>query len=51
VVSVTIVRTVDAGSTTFNLLVPRVVLSAPFSNVSIHTDGVTTHMPSRSFQH
>jgi hypothetical protein len=43
VVSVTIVRTVDAGSTTFSLLVPRVVLSAPFSNVSIHTDGVTTH--------
>ena len=43
VVSVTIVRTIDAGSTTFSLLVPRVMLSAPFSNVSIYTDGITTH--------
>ncbi len=43
VVSVTIVRTIDAGSTSFSVLVPRVNLPAPFSNVSICTDGVTTH--------
>jgi hypothetical protein len=43
VVSVTIVRTIDAGSTSFSLLVPRVNLPAPFSNLAIRTDGVTTH--------
>ncbi len=43
VVSVTIVRTIDSGSTTFSLLVPNVILPAPFSNVPIHTDGITTH--------
>ncbi len=43
VVSVTIVRTVDAGSTSFSLFVPRVNLPAPFSSVAIRTDGVTTH--------
>ena len=43
VVSVTIVRTIDAGSTSFSLLVPRVNLPAPFSSVAISTDGVTTH--------
>jgi hypothetical protein len=43
VVSVTIVRTIDSGSTTFSLLVPNVILPAPFSNVSIYTDGITTH--------
>jgi hypothetical protein len=43
VVSVTIMRTIDAGSTSFSLLVPRVNLPAPFSNVAIRTDGITTH--------
>jgi hypothetical protein len=43
VVSVTVVRTIDSGSTSFSLLVPRVNLPAPFSNVAIRTDGVTTH--------
>jgi hypothetical protein len=42
-VSVTIVRTIDAGSTSFSVMIPRVNLPAPFSNVPIHTDGVTTH--------
>jgi hypothetical protein len=42
VVSVTIVRTVDAGSTSFSLLVPHVNVP-PFGSVSIHTDGITTH--------
>ena len=42
VVSVTIVRTVDAGSTSFSLLVPHVNV-APFGNISIRTDGITTH--------
>ncbi len=42
-VSVTIVRTIDAGSTSFSLLVPRVNLPAPFSSVAIRTDGITTH--------
>src|ERR1700759_5565323 len=36
VVSVTIVRTIDAGSTSFSLLVPRVDLAA-FSSVTIRT--------------
>ena len=43
VVSVTIVRTVDFGLTSFSLLVPRVNLSAPFGSVSICTEGITTH--------
>jgi len=43
VVSVTIVRTVDAGSTSFSVLIPRVNLPAPFSSVAINTDGITTH--------
>jgi hypothetical protein len=42
VVSVTIVRTVDAGSTSFSLLVPHVNVP-PFTSVSICTDGITTH--------
>lgn len=42
-VSVTIVRTIDAGSTSFSVMIPRVNLPAPFSNVLISTDGVTTH--------
>jgi hypothetical protein len=42
VVSVTIVRTVDAGSTSFSLLVPHVNVP-PFGSASISTDGITTH--------
>jgi len=42
VVSVTIVRTVDSGSTSFSLLVPHVNV-APFGSVSISTEGITTH--------
>jgi hypothetical protein len=42
VVSVTIVRTVDAGSTSFSLLVPHVNVPA-FGSVSISTEGITTH--------
>jgi hypothetical protein len=42
VVSVTIVRTVDAGSTSFSLLVPHVNVP-PFGSVSIYTFGITTH--------
>jgi hypothetical protein len=40
-VSVSIQRTVDAGSTSFSLLVPRVTLEAGQSQ-PIHTEGVTT---------
>ncbi len=43
VVSVTIVRTVDAGSTSFSLLVPRVNLAAPFGSIAICSDGITTN--------
>jgi hypothetical protein len=43
VVSVTIVRTIDSGSTTFSLLVPRVNLPVPFGSVAIRTYGITTH--------
>jgi len=42
VISVTIVPTVDAGSTSFSLLVPHVNVP-PQGSVSICTDGVTTH--------
>jgi hypothetical protein len=42
-VSVTIMRTIDAGSTSFSLLVPRVNLSAPFTSVPVSTEAVTTH--------
>jgi hypothetical protein len=42
-VSVSIVRTIDAGSTSFSVMIPRVNLPAPFSNVPVQTDGVTTH--------
>jgi hypothetical protein len=43
VVSVTIVQTVDTGSTSASLLVPNVVLpSPPSSPVSISTELVTT---------
>jgi hypothetical protein len=43
VVSVSIVRTVDAGSTSFSVLIPRVNLPAPFTSLSVSTEGVTTH--------
>ena len=42
VVSVTIVTTPDAGSTSFSLLVPHVNVP-PFGSVSISTEGITTH--------
>jgi hypothetical protein len=42
-VSVTIALTIDSGSTTFTLMVPRVNLSAPFSTVPVRTNGITTH--------
>jgi hypothetical protein len=42
IVSVTIVNVVDAGSTTFSLLVPQVNVQ-PFGSVSISTEGITTH--------
>jgi hypothetical protein len=42
IVSVTIVNVVDAGSTTFSLLVPQVNVP-PFGSVSISTEGITTH--------
>jgi hypothetical protein len=42
VVSVTLVLTVDTGSTTFSLLVPDVDLPEGQSSVFIDTDGITT---------
>jgi hypothetical protein len=42
VVSVTIVTTPDAGSTSFSLLVPHVNVP-PFGSVSVSTEGITTH--------
>jgi len=42
VVSVTIVKTVDTGYTSFSLLVPDVDLSADPGSVSINTEGITT---------
>lgn len=42
VVSVTIVRTVDTGYTSFSLLVPDVDLPTDQSSVSINTEGITT---------
>lgn len=41
-VSVTLVRTVDVGSTTFSLIVPDVQLPADASSTTIHTEGITT---------
>src|SRR3954471_17936592 len=38
VVSVTIARTIDSGSTTFSLLVPRVNLSPASNTVPVRTD-------------
>jgi hypothetical protein len=42
IVSVTLVMTVDIGSTTFSLLVPDVQLPEQQNSVFIHTDGITT---------
>ena len=42
VVSVTIVKTVDTGYTSFSLLVPDVDLPTDPSSVSINTEGITT---------
>jgi hypothetical protein len=43
-VSVTIFLTVDSGSSTFTLLLPRVNLpSVPFSSVPVSTEGITTN--------
>jgi hypothetical protein len=43
VVSVTLVRTVDTGATTFSVLLPRVTLPGQTgAAVHIHTDGITT---------
>jgi hypothetical protein len=41
-VSVTLVESVDTGSTTFTLLVPDVQLPDQQTSVSIHTKGITT---------
>jgi hypothetical protein len=42
VVSVTLVRTVDLGATTFSLVVPQVLLLPQGGPVPVHTEGVTT---------
>ena len=41
-VSVTILHTVDAGSTTFTLLIPRINLNQG-ETLAITTEGITTH--------
>jgi hypothetical protein len=42
-VSVTIRRTIDTGSTSFSLLLPRVLLPAgPNQSTPVHTQGITT---------
>ena len=42
VVSMTLVESVDIGSTTFSLLVPDVQLPEQQTSVFIHTEGITT---------
>ena len=42
VVSVTLVESVDSGSTTFSLLVPDVQLPEQQTSVFVHTEGITT---------
>jgi hypothetical protein len=42
VVSVTLVRTVDLGTTTFSLVVPQVLVPPHAAPVPVHTEGVTT---------
>lgn len=41
-VSVTIWRTVDAGSTSFTLIVPPVILASPDAEASVELVGITT---------
>ena len=41
-VSVTIWRTIDTGSTSFTLIVPRVILAAPDVEASVEMVGITT---------
>ena len=42
VISVTLVMTVDTGSTTFSLLIPDIDLPEGQNSVFIHTEGITT---------
>jgi hypothetical protein len=43
ILSVTIVQTVDVGSTTFSLILPHVNLpQGPHPSATIHTEGITT---------
>lgn len=42
IVTVTIRFTVDAGSTSFSVLIPTVNLTGPGHPVPIHTEGITT---------
>jgi len=49
-VTVTIQMTVDSGSTSFTLLVPRVNLGGPADHVPIDTQGITTHHRFSVFQ-
>lgn len=43
IVSVTLILTVDSGSTTFSVLIPKTSLqSAPGSSAHIRTEGITT---------
>ena len=42
VVSVTLIPTVDTGSTTFSVLLPAVNLPGVGASAPIHTDGITT---------
>jgi hypothetical protein len=43
ILSVTIVQTVDVGSTTFSFILPHVNLpQGPHPSVAIHTEGITT---------
>lgn len=42
-VSVTIVQTVDTGSTSFSLLIPAVTLDQTTGEAPIKTEGITTH--------
>ncbi len=43
IVSVTLILTVDSGSTTFSVLIPKTTLqSAPGSSAHIRTEGITT---------
>ncbi len=42
VVSVTLVESVDSGSTTFSLMVPDVQLPEQQTSVFVHTEGITT---------